>query len=98
MAVRRLSFDEASYLPMFSGGNFMDDDTREPREGASCNVVFPASWGHWGAALWRRKHDCPGCGWTYEEGFKTCGIPTFGGTLLAYILNRLMPPTDRAGE
>lgn len=89
MNLRTLTTEEALYVPMISGGNFADDTIVRPIEGANCNVAFPASWSHWRRAMWRMVNDCPGCGWTYERGFVTVGVPTIGGEVTAWLLNRI---------
>ena len=87
MDTRILTSQEATYVPMFMGGNFMDETVRKPVEGANCNVAFPASWGHWQCAMWRKLNDCPGCGWTYEDGFIAVGPRTVRGQMIAKFFN-----------
>lgn len=88
-AIANLDDRGSAYVPMFSGSNFSDDKISRPLEGANCNVAFPASWSHWRCAMWRMMNDCPGCGWTYERGFITVGVPTLKGQLTAAVLNRI---------
>lgn len=91
MKLRTLTTEESLYIPMFSDNNWMVDKITKPVEGANCNVGFPATWSHWRCAVWRMMNDCPGCGWTYENGFQTMGVPTLAGQLTAAALNRIFP-------
>jgi hypothetical protein len=72
---------------MFEGCTFHDRSISSPVDLGDDNVRFPASWSHWRQAIWRYHHNCPGCGWTAEEGFRTVGVPTYYDEAMADLLN-----------
>lgn len=74
---------------MMLGNSFMIPDITEPKVGGNGNVAFPQEWSFWQTALWRFENNCPGCGWTPEEGFRQCGAPTTEGAKEADRLNAI---------